>query len=268
MTHDGISADDAAQESRGAPPIRGLRMRGIPHPRLKPSAAGAVYLSPAFQRWERVCFSRESLQGRHMTPLSLDMLSLFGDEHGDADRLQVVLSPVIPRPMRNLVIAVLLLPGVLFAQQTAVAKQPQSKCGSVTATVNSADVIAIAVVGGVAQSPGFWSGYEPAKQQVAYIPDEWLKGNFGITEKLGTFTVEHLVVHGTPTADDNQPRLNQSLFSKGKKLILFLQTRTVRMDDGSNKIVTYPVSAECGVMEATEYNVAQVKAALNTLQTQ
>lgn len=129
----------------------------------------------------------------------------------------------------------------------------------------SADVIVVAVSQGTADSPGFWSGYVPATRQVVYVPEQWLKGTLQTSPlKIGTFTVEHLVVRGTATADDNEPKLNESLFAKGNKLILFLHTRTLRLPDQSTELVTDAVSAECGVIAVSPANLDQVKAALNT----
>ncbi len=166
--------------------------------------------------------------------------------------------------MRTLVIALLISTNLLHALQASTTKQLQTRC-DLGAMVKSADVIVVALSGGMAQAPGFWSGSVPATQQVSYIPDQWLKGTLQTSPlKIGTFTLEHLVVDGAETADNNEPKLKESLFAKGHKLILFLHTRTVRLADHSTKLMTDPVAEECGVLAATPANLDQVKAATST----
>jgi len=142
--------------------------------------------------------------------------------------------------MRHLVIALLISTSLLYAQQASITKQPQTTC-DLGAMAKSADVIVIAISNGTVGSPGFWSRYTPATQQVSYTPDQWLKGTLQTSPlKIGTFTVEHDVVYETATADGNEAKLKESLFAKGNKLILFLNTRTVRLAVQLNSLPLQP----------------------------
>lgn len=135
----------------------------------------------------------------------------------------------------------------------AIAEPPRvGRPCSISAMTKNADVIVIATVEGVGQAPGFWSGQIAATQQVAYSPDQWLKGTLQTSsEKINTFTLEHLVVSGPATANKNEPRLNPALFAKGNKLILFLHSHAVHLPDRSTKLATDVVSADGAVIEAT-----------------
>jgi hypothetical protein len=71
----------------------------------------------------------------------------------------------------------------------------------------------------IGRSPGIWSGPAPVYQRVEYRVVRVIKGN--VVAAGQAFKVGHLLVALSPTADPNSPKLRESMFHPGSRLVVF-----------------------------------------------
>lgn len=100
-----------------------------------------------------------------------------------------------------------------------------------------ADLIVIAEVVEVGESPGFWGGgYLLPKQSVTYRQVGVLKGSLSHSQ----FEVGFYITSVSSRVDKDRPMLSPEIFAPGKRHVLFLNTAA---EDTSNKV---PVMNEQG----------------------
>jgi hypothetical protein len=89
---------------------------------------------------------------------------------------------------------------------------------AVLSIMKEAEVVVIADVVKVYQSPGFWSGTVASVQHIKYEMVEVLKGEV----KGKEIDVGHYVVFNSLTADRDDARLSPKLFNPGNRIMLSL----------------------------------------------
>lgn len=93
-----------------------------------------------------------------------------------------------------------------------------------------ADIIVVAEVVEVGESPGFWAGYMSPTQPVTYRQVEVLKGSLSSNQ----FRLEFVISSLSRIVEKDQPRLSSKLFAPGNRHVLFLEA--VKEGDPSPKI--------------------------------
>jgi hypothetical protein len=83
--------------------------------------------------------------------------------------------------------------------------------------LREADLVFVGTVSAVGPSPGFWSGVAVARQTVTYEVKEVMKGSWADP----SVKVAHLLVLGSPHADQEKAGLSPQVFAVGNKLIVF-----------------------------------------------
>lgn len=82
-----------------------------------------------------------------------------------------------------------------------------------------AEAVFVGQVIAMDQSPASWSGTLAVYQSVSYRVLRTLKGHVGA--QGDQVAVRHLLAQGSPTADEQEPRLRASLFAPGQRLLVF-----------------------------------------------
>ncbi len=107
------------------------------------------------------------------------------------------------------------------AKPDAAAPAPKKEATMLPAAIarnlERATLVFVGEITAVQKSPGAWSGVAAALQRVDYRITRPLKGG----APGPTITVGHLLVHGAPTADPKEPRLRESIFRPGARLVVF-----------------------------------------------
>jgi hypothetical protein len=108
--------------------------------------------------------------------------------------------------------------------------------------VGEADLVAIATILEVGRSPGAWtwSSFAPTYQTVRLRIEEVLKGRLKSGSEIDA---HYMLLEGTSFADPNEPKLNQSIFSVGAKIVVLLNdiegTRWEEYQDENFAVMSY-----------------------------
>jgi len=113
-----------------------------------------------------------------------------------------------------------------------------------------ADLIVIAEVVEVGESPGFWGGgYLLPKQSVTYRQVGVLKGSLSHSQ----FEVGFYITSVSSRVDKDRPMLSPEIFAPGKKHVLFLNSA---VEDTSNKVPTMTEEGKVVLKDASEVSGA------------
>ena len=140
---------------------------------------------------------------------------------------------------RSLVVGVLLAGGalvlLLLANHLSAGEDPQEGAKPSTLTdaerkyLVESDLVVLARIIKIGPSPGIWSGVLISRQPVVYKVERVLRG-FCSLDKLA---VHHVLVSKSPTADQDaeKPRLNPTLFKRGRRCIVAMHFEPASMLD-------------------------------------
>jgi len=111
---------------------------------------------------------------------------------------------------------------------------------SITHNVAKASLVIVAKVESVGTPPKIWSGTLAVYQEVKYQPISYLKRP-PQQKEVASIVVYHPVVAHSLTVDPQVPKLQDSLFKPGTKVILFLQERDSKLEtfDENYGVVRY-----------------------------
>ncbi len=131
---------------------------------------------------------------------------------------------------RSLVVGVLLAGGalvlLLLANHLSAGEDPQEGAKPSTLTdaerkyLVESDLVVLARIIKTGPSPRSWSGVLISRQPVVYKVERVLRGLCSLDQ----LAVHHILVAKSPTADDlEKPRLNPTLFKRGRRCIVAMR---------------------------------------------
>ena len=127
------------------------------------------------------------------------------------------------------------------AQPTPASVEKPKTMEHIQRNYSRAELVFTATLLSLEASPGVWSGTLAVYQKAHYRIVRVYKGSPGAVDS--EVVVQHLLVQGSPTADETQARLSPALFQPGKRLLLFAK----RSGTGLNCL-----NSSDGVVRATD----------------